>query len=127
MGYFLRNFHILVFALISVVAALWVGVDPERTVRMMEPVIEDAVELGQMAEAVYVSVETINWEASAREAMAFYIAALRMPSMVYARIDRKLAEVNQHLREIGALQGHQVPVRKISAQEALAVFRDFKS
>lgn len=127
MRYFLRNFHVLVFAVFSIGAAVWVGVDPARTVHMMEPVVEDAVEIAQVAELLYLNVERVNWEASAREAMAFYVSALTMPSMIFDRIDRQMAEVDRQLKEIGALSGSVGPSKKTSAQDVINVFEDFRS
>jgi len=126
-GYFLRNFHILVFAVFSIGAAVWVGVDPGRAIHMMEPVVEDAVEIGQVAEVLYLNVESVNWEASAREAIAFYVSALTMPSMIFDRIDRQLAEVDRQLKDIGGLSGSSGPSKKISAQDVIDVFEDFRS
>ncbi len=126
MGYFLRNFHIIVFAFVSMAAAVWVGNNPERAVALMEPVVEDAVELQVMASAIYRSVETIDWRASAEEAKTLYITALRMPSMMLERLEVRLGEVNDRLQAAGAgsVSG---PEKKLNGQQVLSILKDLQS
>ncbi|QDG78070.1 hypothetical protein [Labrenzia sp. PHM005] len=106
--------------------AVWVGSNPERTVALMEPVVEDAVELQDMASAVYRSVESINWRASAEEAKTLYITALRMPSMMLERLEVRLGEVNDRLQAAGA-GSTSGPEKKLNGQQVLSILKGLQS
>ncbi len=126
MSFFLRNFHIIVFAFISMFAAGWVSSNPERTVRLMEPVVEDAAELGAMASVVYKSVESTDWRTSANEVVAMYVVALRMPSMLFERLETRLADLNEQLNRLGYT--NTTPTgQKLSGSQKLSILRDLQS
>ena len=120
-GYFLRNFHILVFTFIFIAGAVWVGLNPDQTVTMIKPMVEDAEELAQMAETVYLAVASINFEASVNEAIVVYTAALRMPSMVLERVDHNLKDVAERIagfssRSVAPPSADKLTLREVSAK-----------
>lgn len=107
-------------------AAVWVGVNPERTTALMEPFVEEAVELKDVAAVLYQDVETFNWRASADEAMTLYLAALRMPSMMFDRLEGRLAEVRQKLRTASGGKGPLVVSKKVGAGEAFSALQNLQ-
>lgn len=124
MGYFLRNFHILVFAFVFITGAVWVGLNPDRTVIMIKPVVEDAEELAQMAETVYVAVASINFEASVNEAIVVYTAALRMPSMVLERMEHNLKDAAERITGLGSHSVAPPSADKLTLREVSAKLKD---
>ncbi len=124
MGYFLRNFHILVFAFVFITGAVWVGLNPDRTMIMIKPVVEDAEELAQMAETVYVAVASINFEASVNEAIVVYTAALRMPSMVLERVEHNLKDAAEHITGLGSHSVAPPSADKLTLREVSAKLKD---
>lgn len=126
MGFFLRNFHIVVFAVVSLGAGAWVSSDPDRVVGVMEPIVADAVELGEITSAVYRSAENIDWRASVEEAMTMYIAALRMPSLLFERLETQLADVDRHLKSLGSSNAAP-PRKKLTGDQKLSILKDLTS
>ncbi|MEP2707489.1 MAG: hypothetical protein ABJQ71_20480 [Roseibium sp.] len=94
MGFLCRNLHILVFASVSLVVAVFVAADPGRTKALMTPVVEDAQEIRQMAVASYRIIGSIDVRSAAREAKTLYVSTLRMPSMLFERLAENLEKVN---------------------------------
>ncbi|MEP1930940.1 MAG: hypothetical protein ABJJ37_06660 [Roseibium sp.] len=94
MGFLCRNLHILVFASVSLVVAVFVAADPGRTKALMTPVVEDAQEIRQMAAASYRVIGSIDVRSAAREATTLYVSTLRMPSMLFERLAENLEKVN---------------------------------
>jgi hypothetical protein len=123
-GYFLRNFHILVFAFVFISGAVWVALNPDQTVTMIKPVVEDAEELAQMAETVYVAVASINFEASVNEAIVVYTAALRMPSMVLERVDHNLKHASERITGLGSRSVAPPSADKLTLREVSAKLKD---
>lgn len=97
MRFFIRNFHVYVFALLSVFASSWVASNPDRTVELMRPLVEDAVELQELADGAYREVSQLNWQEASDEAVSLFIATMRMPTMLFERLADKLDEVNRDL------------------------------
>ncbi|WP_422375878.1 hypothetical protein [Roseibium sp.] len=97
MRYFFRNFHVYVFAVLSVLAGSWVASNPDRTVELMRPLVEDAVELQQLADGAYREVSQLNWQEASDEAVSLFVATMRMPTMLFERLAEKLDEVNRDL------------------------------
>jgi len=99
MHYLFRNLHIFVFAVMSVITAYWVADHPDRTVRMIHPLIEDAVELQELAVSVYDEVAQISWQQSVDEAVSLYVATLRMPTRLFERLADRVGEVERKLSQ----------------------------
>ena len=98
MPFFFRNFHVYVFALLSVLAGSWVASNPDRTVQMVRPLVEDAVELKQLAEGAYRDVSQLNWQQASDEAVSMFVATMRMPTMLFDRLAEKLEKVEQDVK-----------------------------
>lgn len=98
MRFFFRNFHVYVFALVSVLAAVWVANNPQRTVQIVRPLVEDAVELKQLAEGVYRDFSDVDWETASDEAVTIIVAAMRMPTMLFERLADTLDEVDRDMK-----------------------------
>lgn len=99
MGFLCRNLHILVFASVSLVAAVFVAADPGRTKTLMTPVVEDVQEIKQMAVASYRLVSNIDVRTAAREATTLYVSTVRMPSMLFERLAENLEKVNASIEQ----------------------------
>ncbi|MEP5625070.1 MAG: hypothetical protein ABJP82_21060 [Hyphomicrobiales bacterium] len=89
--------HILVFASLSLALTFYVASDPVRTKSLITPVVEDAIELHEMAVASYRVVSKIDLVTSAREATRLYVSALQMPSMLFDRLAENLEQVNRSM------------------------------
>ncbi|WP_428526334.1 hypothetical protein [Roseibium sp.] len=88
---------------------------------LIKPVVEDAEELGRLAETVYEAVAEIDLEASANEAIAVYTAALRMPSMVLERVDYNLKDAAERIagfssRSVAPQSADKLTLREVSAK-----------
>lgn len=59
----------------------------------MRPLVEDAVELGDLGEKVYRDVRQVDWQRLKNEAMDVYVAGLRMPTMLLEHLAEKMKEV----------------------------------
>ncbi len=93
MKYFARNWNVFAFAFFFLLAALVVAVSPDRAVGLMQTVVEDAEEVGDLARGAYRDISSVNLREAAEEARSFYVAALRMPSLLFERIADQLREV----------------------------------
>ncbi|WP_420337981.1 hypothetical protein [Roseibium sp.] len=91
---------------------------------LIKPVVEDAEELGRLAETVYEAVAEIDLEASANEAIAVYTAALRMPSMVLERVDYNLKEAAQRITGLGGRSGAPASAGKLTLREVGTKLKD---
>ncbi|WP_395174861.1 hypothetical protein [Roseibium alexandrii] len=91
---------------------------------MIKPVVEDAEELAQMAETVYVAVASINFEASVNEAIVVYTAALRMPSMVLERVDHNLKDASERITGLGSNSVAPPSTDKLTLREVSAKLKD---
>ncbi|WP_134852953.1 hypothetical protein [Roseibium alexandrii] len=91
---------------------------------MIKPVVEDAEELAQMAETVYVAVASINFEASVNEAIVVYTAALRMPSMVLERVDHNLKHASERITGLGSHSVAPPSADKLTLREVSAKLKD---
>jgi|GEM_PF-2254892 len=97
MRYLLRNLHIFVFVSFSVFSALFVANEPERTVRLVRPVVEDAVEMKNLMAEAYREVRHVNWRAAADEAVTLYVTTLRMPTLLFERLHERLDEIEKEM------------------------------
>ncbi|MGS4884333.1 hypothetical protein [Roseibium sp. MB-4] len=86
--------------------------------------VEDAEELAQMAETVYVAVASINFEASVNEAIVVYTAALRMPSMVLERVDHNLKDVAERIAGLSSPSVAPLSADKLTLREVSAKLKD---
>ncbi|WP_422024273.1 hypothetical protein [Roseibium sp.] len=86
--------------------------------------VEDAEELAQMAETVYVAVASINFEASVNEAIVVYTAALRMPSMVLERVDYNLKDAAESIAGFSSLSVAPPSADKLTLREVSAKLKD---
>jgi hypothetical protein len=108
MEYFFRNLHIFVFVLVSVLSAVWVASDPRRTASMIRPLVEDAVELQELAQGAYSDIRQLRLRTAAGEAVSLYVASLRMPSMLFEKLADKLEKIDRqvkHGRRVDVLRG----------------------
>lgn len=94
MRYLLRNLHVFVFASLSASAAFWVASHSDRAVEVAQPLVEDAVELQVMAENALREIGQLDLEKAADEAISYYVATLRMPSLLFERLSDELGEVS---------------------------------
>jgi len=97
MRFLIRNLHVFVFALFSIYAAVWVATEPERAAGFVRPMVEDAVELKDMANGAYSDLRNFNWKSAYDEFLTLYIAAMRMPSLVFERLADRLDDVAEDL------------------------------
>jgi|GEM_PF-3140038 len=98
MRFFRRNLHIFVFAFLSAFSASWVASNPDKAVGLLRPLVEDAVELGDLGERVYRDVRQVDWQRLRNEAMDVYVAGLRMPTMLFERLAEKMKEVETEVK-----------------------------
>lgn len=97
MRYFARNLHVYVFALVSVLSAIWVANNPAETLRQLRPVVEDAAELSALAQGAYHEVSELNLKDASDEAVSLFVATLRMPTLLFERLAEKLEAVEKDL------------------------------
>ncbi|MGX1497573.1 hypothetical protein ACSSV1_002609 [Labrenzia sp. MBR-25] len=97
MRFLFRNVHIFVFASLSASAALWIASNPQKAEELARPLIEDAVELQVMAKDAYREVRELDLRDAADEAVSYYVAALRMPSLLFERLADQLDDVDHTL------------------------------
>ncbi|CTQ54195.1 hypothetical protein LP7551_02727 [Roseibium album] len=97
MRYLFRNLHVFVFVFVSVFSALMVANGPDRTVRLVQPLVEDAIELRDLAVGAYNEVSRTDWQTATDEAVSLYVATLRMPTMLFERLAGQLKEVDRDL------------------------------
>ncbi|MBN9669974.1 hypothetical protein [Roseibium aggregatum] len=64
---------------------------------MIRPLVEDAVELQDLGQAVYNEIDRISWQQSVDEAVSLYVATLRMPTNLFERLSERLEEVERKL------------------------------
>ncbi len=102
MRFILRNFHLFVFACFSIMMAYWVANNPERTVKLTRPMVEDAVELQTMTTAAYQELRAISWRRVFDEFVSPYVTAMRMPSLVFERLAERLDKFNEDLSKRAA-------------------------
>jgi len=92
-----QNLYIFVFALVSILLVLWAANNPHKTLRYVRPLVEDAVELKELAQGVYRQVSRLSLEAASDEAISLFVATIRMPTMLLERVSEKLDAVDQEL------------------------------
>lgn len=105
MRFVFRNFHIFVFACFSVFAAVWVATDPERAEGIARPLVEDAREVEMLATGAYRELRDFQWRAAYDEFVTLYVAAMRMPSLVFERLAERLDKVNEEISK----RAHHAP------------------
>jgi hypothetical protein len=93
-----RNLHIFVFAALSLVSATWVAADPGRVSVMVRPLVEDAVELGDLGKKAYGDIRRADWQRLRNEAIDVYVACLRMPSMLFERLADTMKELETEVK-----------------------------
>jgi len=98
MRFLFRNLHVYVFALVSILVAVWVANNPHKTLRQVRPLVEDAVEVGDVAEAAYRKVSQLGLQATSDEAVSLFVATLRMPTMLFERLSEKLEAVEKDVK-----------------------------
>ena len=97
MGFLVRNLHVVVFALISVLSALWVSSNPQGVITLVRPWVEDAVELKVLANEAYDDVREVSWDEASEEAVSIYVETLRMPTRLFERLSEKLEKVEREM------------------------------
>ncbi|PVB63370.1 hypothetical protein DCO57_00695 [Labrenzia sp. 011] len=114
--------HIFVFVSFSVFSALFVANEPERTVQLVRPLVEDAVELRELAVAAYGDVRNVNWREAADEAVSIYVRTLRTPALLFEGLAERLDEVDRKMsrqRRVDA-RGHALDAgRMLSARQTV--------
>ncbi|TYC66855.1 hypothetical protein FMN63_12075 [Stappia sp. BW2] len=66
---------------------------------MARPLVEDAVELQVMAKNAYREIREVDLREAADEAVSYYVATLRMPSLLFERLADQLDDVNDRLEQ----------------------------
>lgn len=118
MRFVFRNFHIIVFACFSLFAAVWVATGPERAERMVRPLVEDAQEIEALATGAYRELRNFRWRAAYDEFVTLYVAAMRMPSLVFEKLAERLDKVNEDISR--RTQYAPDPSPSVEAKERLA-------
>ncbi|MEE4012464.1 hypothetical protein V1T76_10400 [Roseibium sp. FZY0029] len=124
MRFLFRNVHIFVFASLSASAAVWIASNPQKAAELAQPLIDDAVELQSMTIKAYREVRDLDLRDAADEAVSYYVAALRMPSLLFERLADQLDDVDDTLerrtqaepvpRKVVPIgHGRPVPVRSV--------------
>lgn len=104
MRYVFRNLHVFVFAFVFVFLALVVAHKPQEAVRYVQPWVEDAVELQDLANAVYREVAQTDWKGASDEALTLFVAAVRMPSLLFERLAEKVEGVEKDMQRGSAVE-----------------------
>ena len=99
MRFVFRNFYILVFACFSLFSAVWVATGPERTERIARPLVKDAREIEALATGAYRELRDFQWRAAYDEFVTLYVAAMRMPSLMFEKLAERLDKVNDDISE----------------------------
>lgn len=76
---------------------IWVAHNPQETLRHVRPVVEDARELGDLAEGVYREVRLLSKQAASEEAVSLFVATLRMPTLLFERLAERIEAVERDL------------------------------
>ncbi|MES0808324.1 hypothetical protein ABLO27_02500 [Roseibium sp. SCPC15] len=119
MRFLVRNLHVFVFAFFSLLAAIVVSGDPQQAVKVVRPLVEDAVELKNLAHGAYTEVRQVSWRKAADEAVSLYVATMRMPTMLFERLAERLQEVEKKMSHQAkgdtlALAAESLQLRKVS-------------
>ncbi len=93
MRYFVRNWSVLVFSLISILAGLAVATGPDRATGLMRAVVADAVELRDLLQESGREISRVDVGTAIDEAKSIYVAMVRMPSMLFERLADQLDRV----------------------------------
>jgi hypothetical protein len=125
MRFFNRNFHVYVFSLVSLLSAVWVANNPEQTVHLVRPVVEDAIELKQLAEGVYREVGQLNWQTASEEAVTIFVAAMRMPTMLFERLAERIENVETDIKQRQRVDASGAAVDRRTKDAGLSV-KDFE-
>jgi hypothetical protein len=104
MRYLFRNLHVFVFTFVSVFSALMVANGPDRAVNLMQPLVEDVIEVRDLAVGAYQEVSQASWQTAADEAVSLYVATLRMPTMLFERLADRIEEVERDLSRSSKIQ-----------------------
>ncbi|MCK7614233.1 hypothetical protein [Roseibium sediminicola] len=127
MRYFVRNLHVYVFALVSVLAAVWVANNPVETLRQLRPLVEDAAELNALAQGAYQEVSELSLKDTTDEAVSLFVATMRMPTLLFERLAEKLDAVEKDLNrrksakavsEAQTLLVHKVVVTDVQSESS---------
>lgn len=120
MRYFFRNLHVYVFALVSVFFGVWVANNPHETQRYLRPLVEDTVELKELAQGAYREVAQLDLRTASEEAVSLFVATMRMPTMLFERLAEKLDAVEKDLdqrkaaKSVGGVEAGHVQKAKVS-------------
>ncbi|QFT32737.1 hypothetical protein FIV00_19765 [Labrenzia sp. THAF82] len=98
MRYFFKNLHIFVFTFLSVFAALWVAQNTDRTTAGIRPLVEDAVELSDVAEGAYHEIKSVSLSEIADEFVSIYVDTMRLPTTLFERLSDRLGNVEADLK-----------------------------
>ncbi len=98
MRYFIKNLHIFVFTFLSVFAALWVAQNTDRTTAKIRPLVEDAVELGDLAKEVHKEFRSVSLSEITDEFVSIYVETMRLPTSLFERLSDRLDEVEADLK-----------------------------
>ncbi|MEM9633816.1 MAG: hypothetical protein AAGA50_20975 [Pseudomonadota bacterium] len=123
MRFLFRNLHVFVFAFFSLLAAVVVSGDPQKTVRVVRPLVEDTVELKNLVHGVYREVRQVSWQRATDEAVSLYVATMRMPTMLFERLAERLQEVERKMSQKTsddtlAFSDGRLPLRRVSFDPA---------
>lgn len=97
MRFVLKNFHIIVFACVSLFSAAWIATEPGRAEKIARPLVEDAREVKMLATGAYRELRGFNWRGACDEFVTMYVTAMRMPSLVFERLADRLDKFNDDI------------------------------
>lgn len=93
------NFHILVFVFLTVSSSIWVASRPQRTVELLQPLVEDAQELEELAHGAYSDIKGAGRALVSADALSLYMGVIRMPTMLFEQLATRLSGVDRALQE----------------------------
>ena len=99
MRFLFRNFHVFVFAIVSVSLGLVVAHKPEETVRFVQPMVEEAVELQVLANTIYRDAARTDWQAVSDEALSLFVSTLRMPTSLFEQLSEQIEDAEQKMQK----------------------------
>ncbi|WP_420336744.1 hypothetical protein [Roseibium sp.] len=76
---------------------------------MVRSMVEDAREVEALATAAYRELRGFQWGAAYDEFVTLYVAAMRMPSLVFERLAERLDKVNEDISKRARSAHHLSP------------------
>ncbi len=97
MRFFIRNFHILAFSIVWLVAAYVVGSAPHQVRDLLNAIVSDATEIRDLAHNAYEQVSYLADPVAAGEAVRISTATALMPSIHFRALANRLNAVDEKM------------------------------